>query len=70
VTIVFFFQEKKPFGALPFALILCQYVTDITCGTGIKAEKRDIGQINELYTSYFIKYQYTSKNIPVKLTAF
>ncbi len=29
----FFFQENKLFGAQLFALILCQYVDDITYGT-------------------------------------
>jgi hypothetical protein len=33
VTIVFFFQENKSFDAQLFALILCQYVANITCGT-------------------------------------
>ncbi len=33
VTIVFFIQENKSFGAQLFALILCQYVADIMSRT-------------------------------------
>jgi hypothetical protein len=36
----FFFQENKSFGAQQFALILCQYVADIACGTPLTKETR------------------------------
>jgi hypothetical protein len=40
-----FFQENKSFGAQPLALILCQYVADITMRNRNWAQVKGIGLV-------------------------